>query len=77
MVTKISYDNKASLEFPAVTICNENKVHCGNLHAAIEECDDGNCPENTRKNFCILFIAGNCEASINSTEVFKHGQVFT
>jgi hypothetical protein len=27
-----------SLEFPAVTVCNNNKVHCGNLRDLIEKC---------------------------------------
>ncbi len=27
------------LEFPAVTVCNNNKVHCGNLRDLIEKCE--------------------------------------
>ena len=38
-VTSSSKEYKSLLEFPSVTICNLNKVHCGNLNALIERCD--------------------------------------
>ena len=29
---------KTHIEFPAVTVCNSNRVHCGHLYDAIENC---------------------------------------
>ena len=38
-VTTVSKNYKTLLTFPSVTICNLNVVHCGNLHAMIENCE--------------------------------------
>jgi hypothetical protein len=34
----VKLEQSNGLSFPAVTICNANKVHCGNLHKLILEC---------------------------------------
>ena len=39
VVTDFVVVNQAELEFPAVTICNANRVHCGNLHNFILTCE--------------------------------------
>ena len=36
VVTNFSVDHKDSLVIPSVTICNVNRVHCGNLMKNIE-----------------------------------------
>ena len=36
--TTIDISNPLEVEFPAVTICNENRVHCGNLYDLIVNC---------------------------------------
>ena len=36
--TTIDISNPLEVEFPAVTICNENRVHCGNLYNLIVNC---------------------------------------
>ena len=39
---------KTKLNFPSVTICNSNRVHCGHLYDLIYSC--------TMVNVCILFL---------------------
>ena len=39
VITQVSYVQNNSLNFPSVTICSANRVHCGNLQKYIEECD--------------------------------------
>ena len=36
--TTIDISKPLEVEFPAVTICNENRVHCGNLYDLIVNC---------------------------------------
>ena len=36
--TTIEISSPLEVEFPAVTICNENRVHCGNLYNLIVNC---------------------------------------
>ncbi len=38
VVTAISMDYHFSLPFPSVTVCNENRIHCRNLHGLIVRC---------------------------------------
>ena len=38
-VTTITNEFKSTLMFPSVTICNLNKVHCGNLYEMIGRCE--------------------------------------
>ena len=34
-LTSVTMENHPLLQFPAVTICNSNRIHCGNLYALI------------------------------------------
>ena len=36
--TTIDIRNPLEVEFPSVTICNQNRVHCGNLYQLIVRC---------------------------------------
>ena len=36
--TSITLKNKVQLDFPSVTICNQNRVHCRHLYDRILEC---------------------------------------
>ena len=36
--TTIDITSPLQVEFPAVTICNQNRVHCGNLYNLILQC---------------------------------------
>ena len=40
VITGVTLEQNSSIEFPSVTICNENRVHCGNLHNYIKICND-------------------------------------
>ena len=38
VITKTKLETVSTLEFPAITICNDNKIHCGHLKNRILEC---------------------------------------
>ena len=38
VVTEVKINQNSSIAFPSVTICNTNRVHCGNLLAYISTC---------------------------------------
>ena len=38
-ITTVTTEPQSILEFPSVTICNLNKVHCGNLYDMIARCE--------------------------------------
>ena len=40
IVTSVTVKNQHKLEFPAVTLCNLNKLHCGNLYLRILNCSE-------------------------------------
>ena len=37
--TSITLKNKVKLDFPSVTVCNQNRVHCRHLYDRILECN--------------------------------------
>ena len=37
-VTTVGITNEISTSFPSVTICNQNRVHCGHLYNLIRNC---------------------------------------
>ncbi len=41
------------LNFPSVTICNQNVVHCGNLKATILDCSDDSGAYTNASSSCI------------------------
>ena len=38
VITSVGISDNATLLFPTVTICNSNRVHCGQLHDKINNC---------------------------------------
>ena len=38
VVTEVKINHNSSIDFPSVTICNANRVHCGNLLEYISTC---------------------------------------
>ena len=58
VVTVSHLENRGELEFPAVTICNANRIHCGNLlaeHSRVRDRDN-----NTFELLEELLIISNC-----------------
>ena len=56
------------LNFPAVTLCNSNQVHCGNLYERLLQCQDNSkdCDdefESVRQMFCL----GGCDETLAPT----------
>ena len=70
VVTKVIINSVPELPFPAVTICNQNRIHCGNLKIAIQNCQgDSECKNSTKLDtFCALYVYGKCESSVNAAE---------
>ena len=52
--TTIDISSPLEVEFPAVTICNENRVHCGNLYNLIVNCTKVITSDSTMVNIVIL-----------------------
>ena len=64
------------MNFPAVTICNQNRIHCGKLYKEVGNCiKDPDCVAlGDVEMFCRLYNYGGCELSINKSESFVSGQ---
>ena len=45
--TSISLRNKVKIDFPSVTVCNQNRVHCRHLYNLILECNQVSILEST------------------------------
>ena len=61
--TNIAEEIKKELRFPAITFCNNNKVHCKHLSTLISECGLTNC---TRKSlYCELLVGTKCRKDNN------------
>ena len=61
--TNIAEEIKKELRFPAITFCNNNKVHCKHLSNLISECDMTNC---ARKSlYCELLVGTKCRQDNN------------
>ena len=43
--------------FPSVTVCNENRIHCGNLNALLTKlyCQEGHFPSDWNEEDCNLY----------------------
>ncbi len=78
IVTTLTQNFDNVLTFPAVTICNFNKVHCRNLYDRIRELnnsDDESDEMNYRiQSLCTVYNVGLCEYKINADDMFKHGE---
>ena len=72
VTTTTTLEQQASLPFPGVTICNQNRVHCGNLYDMISACEaELTC---TRKDvFCEIYKIGGCEVSVKVSSFFLQG----
>ena len=56
VMTKVSVREEDNVDFPAVTICNLNRVNCENLHAVIR----GRQYSNYTEKLCKILILGEC-----------------
>ena len=73
----IQIERQPKLTFPAVTICNQNKVHCGHVQKMVEWCRaNSTCRSHTQmETYCDLYIYGQCETSVNISEMFHYGEI--
>ena len=63
-VTSVSKEYKSLITFPSVSICNLNRVHCGNLNEMIEKCNkDNSC--HRKDIYCKVFTLGQCDVALN------------
>ena len=73
VVTNFSVDHKDRLVIPSVTICNANRVHCGNLMKKIEDYDKAN--ETRNEMLCKLFKLTGCDVSVQVYENMDNGEI--
>ena len=73
VVTNFSVDHKDRLVIPSVTICNANRVHCGNLMKKIEDYDKAN--ETRNEMLCKFFKLTGCDVSVQVYENMDNGEI--
>lgn len=77
--TTVTRQVEDTFEFPGVTICNLNKVHCGNLGGHIEslkstEEEDPSAEVLGRVvSLCSLFLLGRCDTALFVKLTFENG----
>ena len=55
-MSRISVLEEVNVQFPAVTVCNLNRVNCENLRTAMESRQD----RNYTRELCNILILGKC-----------------
>ena len=73
VVTDFSVPHKDHLVLPSVTICNANRIHCGNLMRKLEEYDKVN--ETRKELLCKLLKLTGCDTSIQLKEMKVDGGI--
>ena len=61
--TAINVEKRTFLEFPAVTLCNNNLIHCQHLFDMIAECEKDSSPCPKREIYCNMYVLGNCKVT--------------
>ncbi|XP_059096686.1 acid-sensing ion channel 4-A-like [Tigriopus californicus] len=74
VITSVTNDEAQTMNFPAVTICNANRVHCGNLRNLIwnisQETGDN---EETLKKLCGVYAQVNCDGGVSLADMITEG----
>ena len=86
IITTIRLETPASVSFPAVTVCHQNRVHCKNLLDRIEVCRrhidpagsdirEGElpCTEETLSYHCMLSVVGLCKLVVDLALISETG----
>ena len=73
VVTSFSVEHKESLVIPSVTICNVNRIHCGNLMQKLEAYDKVN--ETRKEMLCKLFKLTGCDVTVQVAENATDGHI--
>ena len=73
VTTKLSVEPEDVMQMPSVTICNNNRIHCGNLLQRILsiEGDDGA----KKRSLCKLLILTGCDITVQLAEIQQTGNV--
>ena len=61
--TSVNVEKRPSLDFPALTVCNKNIIHCQHLFNMIVECEknSSSCPK--RDLYCNMYVRGSCKTT--------------
>lgn len=77
-VTTVRQVFEETLDFPAVTVCNANPVHCLNLYRHIVHLNNGTAESDDRADrldvLCHMYVLGRCVASNAANDLFRHGR---
>lgn len=76
VTTSVTLKTLPYLAFPTVTLCNSNRIHCGQLLTKIQNCQkNATCKSQRLENLCGLYELTGCEISIKYAEKMKTGTV--
>ena len=58
--TSVNVEKRSFLDFPSVTVCNNNLIHCQYLFDMILDCEKklSGCPK--KELYCNIYVTGNC-----------------
>ena len=73
VTTSFSIAHKPHIELPSITICNNNRVHCGNLLKKIVQYKDAN--EERMGMLCKLLKLTGCDVTVQIAEMTIIGEV--
>ena len=73
VTTKLSVEDEDTMQMPSLTICNNNRIHCGNLFNKILCLQEKS--EKKMETFCKIFILSGCDISVGFAELQQTGNV--
>ena len=73
VATKLSVEPEEVIQMPSVTICNNNRIHCGNLLQKILSIENNNESKMKKRTLCKLLILTGCDISVQLAEMQQTG----
>ena len=75
IITILTDESEDKLSFPAVTLCNLNKVDCSNLHNHIQHLISSNSSDLFKINIlCNIYVLGRCQNVVFLSDTINHGR---
>ena len=61
--TAVNVEKRSFVEFPAITVCNKNLIHCQHLLNMILECENNSSTCQKLELYCNFYVLGNCKST--------------
>ena len=75
-MTTFKKSTEEDLSFPAVTLCNNNPVHCRNIENLIINLHESPTGQEERiQNLCKVYIFGRCDIVNKRADLFTYGSI--